>query len=224
MQTPTRADITRSTMLEKGKFGKADIFRVEMPDGIWIVKDFAAHTLPERWLGCLMISREWRAYRLLQGVPGIAPAAVRIDSVSLATARVEGQPLTVLKDRPDQAREALQALRDRVESFHALGMAHLDLRGTGNVRIDAAGNVVLLDLASAAFWDPAKKPGRRVNLYRAIDRSACLKWKARLLPDEMTPEEQQRLALHRRVRRYWVFNPRHRRVAPASFRDRDSDS
>jgi RIO-like serine/threonine protein kinase len=221
MELPTRADITRSTILEKGKFGKADILQLEMPGQVWILKDYAAHSFPERCLGRWMIRREWRAYQRLAGAAGIAPAAVRIDAVSLATAEVKGQPLTVTRGRPEEARRALKALRERVEEFHARGMAHLDLRGTGNVRIDDKGNVVLLDLASAAFWNPASKPTWRTNLYREIDLSALLKWKARLLPEELTPEDRRRLARDRRWRRYWIFNPRHRRPAPASLGDVD---
>jgi len=211
-QLPDRAALTRARAVTRGAFGQADIFRLRDAGGTWVVKDYAARGAFDRWVGRRLIEREARAYERLQGAPGLTDASIRIDRYALATRSVPGRKLNALHGDPAAARSALASLAALLDDWHARGAAHLDLRGLGNVRVLDDGTVRVLDLASAVFWDP-EQPGRLARRATEVDRSAWRKWKARLLPEELTDREKRELEADRGRRRWWRFNRRHR--APA---------
>lgn len=210
---PDRRALSAARAVSRGAFGQADIFMLEDAGGTWVIKDFAGHGPIDRFVGRRLIAREAAAYERMRDAPGLAHDWARIDRHAFATRLVPGRKLNALHGDRRAARRALASLAGLLDAWHRVGAAHLDLRGLGNVRVLDDGTVRILDLASAVFWDPSSDSAfaRRA---REVDRSAWRKWKARLLPDELTEEERRALAADRGRRRWWRFNRRHRIPAP----------
>ena len=208
-ESPTAADLARlpSTCLVQGRWIKADLRRVQWHGRPLVVKSFAGKSLPVRWLGRLQIAREARAYRALAGVPGIPALHGRPDPETLVIDFVEGQRLTHVRLQPGPHRRFVDELRRLVDSIHALGVAHLDLRGRDNVLVGPDGSVRLIDFAAAHIAPKGTWRRRLVfPLLRSVDRSAFLKWKQLLTPEDLSDRERRKLRRYGRWRRLWPFN------------------
>jgi hypothetical protein len=207
---PSRASIEAGTKeyLHRGAWSKADIYAVATPGGTIVIKDFAAKSLPIRWLGRLQISRECAAYRKLAGVDGIVRWFGRIDSHALALERLEGIPLR--KFRKEEIRqELLASLRAILDAVHGRGIIHNDLRGSDNTLVRTDGRVVLIDFAGAFLFRPGSLWHRLLfRRLSRVDEAAYLKWKRIMDPESMTPDEEKFLKRFAVVRRLWVFNPK----------------
>jgi RIO-like serine/threonine protein kinase len=195
-------------MIQKGSWIKADIYRIEGPDGEVVVKDFAAKCRLVRWIGRFQISRECMAYEALQGAEGVLRFLGRIDAHALALERIEGMALGRC-GKMNGRRDMLPAVRRVVDVIHGRGVIHNDLRGRDNILVCEDGRVVLLDFAGAFCFRPGSFWHR--SLYRilaCVDEAAFLKWKTILDPDALTADERIFLRRFARIRRFWLFNPK----------------
>jgi predicted Ser/Thr protein kinase len=197
-----------STCLVQGRWIKADLHRVEWRGHSLVVKSFARKSLPVRWIGRLQIAREERAYRALAGVAGIPALRGRPDPDTLLLDYVEGRRLTHVQSEPrPERRRYVDRLARLVGEIHARGVTHIDLRGRDNVLVGPDGNVWMIDFAAAHVAPAGTWPRRFVfPLLRSIDRSAFLKWKHLLTPEDLTDRERRKMRRYRRWRRLWVFN------------------
>ena len=176
---------------------QADCFLVRLPDGtpgFW--KDFGQRSfLGRRATGRWTIARERRAYERLQGVPGIARLIGAPTELSLLLEYIEGTNLNGPQDEPP-----LAAFFDRIEAtlreMHARGVSHGEVR-LENVLRTPGGEPYLIDLATATTTDP-DRPGRLFRLQRKLDRYGLLMMKQHLLPEGLSPAEQEE---KRRLRR-----------------------
>jgi len=196
-----------ATPLVRGRWIKADVDSVVWEGRKIVVKSFRRKSFPVRWLGRPQIAREARAYEALAGLAGIPGLLGRPDPYTLLLEHVAGERLTHLRLQPGSRRQAVAALQRLVDSVHERGVAHLDLRGRDNVLATKDGRLHLIDFA-AAHVSPAGSWRRRVLFprLRSIDRSALLKWKRLLTPEDLTEKEQARLRRYGRWRRLWIFN------------------
>ena len=179
------ADAAAKT-LQRGTGSSADVLLVEGPDGRVVVKDYARRP---RWirlsLGRWSLAREERAYRRLSGIAAVPRWLGRIDADAIA---VEYRPGTLLSrslagELPSGFVDELEA---GVAAMHARGIVHLDLRHRSNVLAGEDGHPVLLDFASALFFDPNARRGRVArSLFAWIDRRALEKWRVRLRPAKL---------------------------------------
>lgn len=203
---PDLADLP-ATCLVQGRWSKADIHRVRLRGEDLVVKSFARKSAFVRWLGRLQNEREARAYGAVAGITGVPALRGRPDPETLVLEFVEGERLTHIRLEPRSKRPEVERLRRLIEAIHERGVAHLDLRGRDNILIDAAGTVRVIDFA-AAHVAPAGSWRRRFvfPLLRSIDRSAFLKWKALLTPEDLTDRERRKLRRYRRLRRLWFLN------------------
>lgn len=200
-----RSHVTR--VLKAGGPSKADLLVVDVGRGAVVVKDFAAKPWWARLLGRLQVARECRAYRRLDGAPGIPAFVGRVDAHALAVEMVEGEQLAFAESRFRDGERHVARLVTLVERLHAAGVYHQDLRGRENVLLRADGQPVLLDLAGAVCLRPGGVAHRRLGPILAMaDRSALLKWKALLTPGRFTPEEEEFLRRFRFWRSLWIFN------------------
>jgi len=211
---PSAESLTRGTLrsvtagyVKKGAWNKADVLLARVAEGEVAVKDYAAKIAPVRWLGAWQLSREERAYRRLEGVPGIPRFFGRLDRNAIAIEYVGGIRLPKVHHRLGGVPRAAQRVQSLLESVHARGIIHGDLRSRDNFLVTEAGDLYLIDFSSAAVFRPGSWGSRVVfpRLRRAEER-ALLKWKVALAPEELTPHE---LASHRRfkrIRRLWPFN------------------
>ncbi|MFK7894267.1 MAG: hypothetical protein AB8G23_00425 [Myxococcota bacterium] len=150
-----------------------------------VVKDYAprsavARTLFGRWL----LRREARAYRLLAEVSAVPRMLGRIDSNALM---IEYRP-GVLLSRSLAGKVPsgfMEDLEEAVSQMHARGVVHLDLRHRSNILAGEEGAPVVIDFASALFFEPNGWLGRwLLPAFARIDLAALEKWRVRLFPPE----------------------------------------
>lgn len=209
LDIPSEIHQADSTPLVLGKGVKADLHRVEWRGTSLVVKTFVRKPLLVRWFGRYQVSREMRAYRRLGDLAGIPLVHRAPDPYTLVMDYVEGRRLTSIRLEPGPKRPVVEALRQLMTAVHDRGVAHLDLRRRDNILVDQAGRVHLIDFATANVTAPGSLRRRFLfPLFRSIDRSAFLKWKRLLTPDDLTESEQRKLRRHRRLRWLWFINRR----------------
>jgi len=205
----TRADLPSLVpgFIKKGAWNKADVFLLTVEEGTVAVKDYAAKILPVRLSGAMQLSREERAYRRLEGVPGIPRFHRRLDRYAIIMEYVGGTRLPKYHRRRGGVPEVAERLSALLERVHARGVIHGDLRSRDNFLVTDAGELYLIDFSSAQVFDSGKWTGRVLfPRLRRAERRALLKWKVLLVPEQVSPEE---LASHRRFKRFrrlWPFN------------------
>jgi len=190
------------TCLHRGKWGNADVWRVEM-QGLWVVKDFSARAALVRWtLGVCLVCRELCILRKLDGLKGIPEGVSRVDRFALCERYIEGCPLRAL-GAGEAPVSFFERLEGAVQAMHARGIVHLDLRNGGNILMDASETPWLLDFQSAISvrWLPG--PLRRRLEW--IDLSGIYKHWARVAPDTQGEARERVLIWLMRHRKWWRF-------------------
>lgn len=129
----------------------------------------------------MLLRREERAYRRLEGMPEVPRCLGRLDAEALV---FEYRPGVLLSRslagtlRP----EFLAELEAAVDEMHRRGVVHLDLRHRSNILAGQDGRPVLLDFASALRFDASTLTGRAgIALFGWIDRRALEKWRVRIV-------------------------------------------
>ena len=208
-EAPTSKTIATlpSETLVQGRWIKADVSLVEWRGEKLVVKSFARKSLLVRWIGRPQVKREALAYRALEDLPGIPRLRAWPDRDTLVMDYLEGRRITHLRLEPGSSRGFVEELWSLLESIHRRGVAHMDLRGRDNVLVSPDGHVRIIDFA-ASHIAPEGSLRRRFlfPLLRSIDRSAFLKWKRLLTPEDLTDRERRKLRRYQRWRRLWPFN------------------
>lgn len=173
----------------------------------WVVKDFGA----KRWwvrhtVGRLLVHRELKALRRLEGLAGIPREPLRLGPLTLAYRFVAGETLSSVRRRKGKLEpEYFLALEGLVAQLHQRGFAHLDLRNGKNILLTAERRPHLLDFQSGLWIGCLPKPFRR--LFERIDYSGVYKWWMRLAPETVDGERCAVLQKIDRRRRLWPFKP-----------------
>lgn len=178
-----RSEIVGRTrrVLNRGRWGNADVLLVDAPAGPVVVKDFAPRGwLVRRILGPWLLTRESLAYRRLEGMRAVPRLLGRLDAEALVFAYRPGTLLSrSLRGRLPEA--FLEELSEAIEEMHRRGVVHLDLRHRSNILADDEGHPILLDFASSLRVDPRSRPGRwLLRSLGRLDRRALEKWRVRL--------------------------------------------
>lgn len=196
------------TVIKRGAWGKADVLRLRHQSGEAILKDYSSKSAPVRWFGRRQILRERRALARLQGLRGVPRDLGEVAPCGLLMEAVEGEPITRWRRRPaEQIAPVMERLGTLVDSIHARGVAHLDLRKRDNILVAPDGWPSVIDFNASVCFEPTSLGARFLfPLLRRVDHSAVLKWKSFLLPDAMSPSETRRHRRMRRLRRFWIFN------------------
>lgn len=178
-----RSEIVGRTrrVLNRGRWGNADVLLVDAPAGPVVVKDFAPRGwLVRRILGPWLLTRESLAYRRLEGMRAVPRLLGRLDAEALVFAYRPGTLLSrSLRGRLPEA--FLEELSEAIEEMHRRGVVHLDLRHRSNILADDEGHPILLDFASSLRVDPRSRPGRwLLRSLGRLDHRALEKWRVRL--------------------------------------------
>lgn len=104
---------------------------------------------PLRWLRQRSLEREHEAYRRLAGLEGFARCHGLFSGRFLVLDYVEGTDFR--HGKIQQAEVFFASLLRIIESMHARGVAHGDLKRKDNLRIDSLGRPVILDLGTAVL-------------------------------------------------------------------------
>ena len=201
-----RKDIERhSTLLVKGSFGKPDLYKVEVGDQIFMVKDVRKRGFLLRWtLGLWLIHKEWKIYSRLKGLKGIPQPVERIDCFAFAMEFIPGAPIERGKIIPSFFFSDLDQV---LKAIHSRGVVHMDLRHKGNILVSEKGEPFLIDFNSSfSFREKGILKRFLFPLFQWVDVGGLLKLKERVLPSSMTPEETSFLKRFNRFRKLWIFN------------------
>ena len=167
---------------------KADVSQHRAGAVAIALKDYGRRPfLIRHTIGRLLVARESRALRALEGVHGVPAFLGRLGPDALATGWVEGATLAELAGR-ELDPSVFDRLDDVLARVHARGVALGDLHHR-DVIVGPGGEVVVVDLATA--WALGPRPGRlRRAIFRRLaelDRLAAARMRARFLrgdPDE----------------------------------------
>lgn len=158
-----------------------------------VLKDFSHSDRGFRHLvGPLLVYREVRSLRQLNGLAGIPRLIRRIGSQAFLIEVISGTPASKLRDC-GYPQDFYDRLHELLDAMHARGVAHCDLRSSGNTIIDHNMQPWLVDFVASIHQ------GSRWNLparwlfskFATADHDAVLKLKKRLSPELLTEEEQQ---------------------------------
>jgi hypothetical protein len=187
-QTPFKVIQT----LREGGGVFAAVRLVECEQSQAVLKDFGCSP----WLfrssfGAWLAAREARAYRRLEGVPGVPRLIGRVSRHGLLLEYVAGvncreaAPDRFSHDLFDRAGELLATVRAR-------GVLHMDVGG--NLIVGADGRPWLVDFGASLILGRALGPlrSRMANLRSKYDERALLKIKRRRAPHLLRPTEAQR--------------------------------
>jgi predicted Ser/Thr protein kinase len=163
------------------------VLLVDAPDGPVVVKDFAPRA---RWvratIGRWLTAHEQRVYRRLAGIAAVPRLLGRIDALAFAVEYRPGRRMSrrLAGTLPPGFVDRLAAA---VGELHARGVVHLDLRHRSNVLVDAQGDPVLIDFASALCLPSGSRLSRScVDWLGRFDRRAVEKWRQRVEPESST--------------------------------------
>ncbi|MGH8453438.1 MAG: hypothetical protein ACRESW_02705, partial [Nevskiales bacterium] len=178
----------------EGAGSRPAVLVVRAGDGEAVLKDYSrCDRLFAGLIGPLLVWRETSALAQLDGTPGVPRLIRKLGSRAFLMENLQGadkarkQPATT---RP----EFYQRLRELVDRIHARGVAHCDMRRSGNILVDADGQPYLVDFVSCAFLRPWWHPlGWLFPLLCQADRDAIIKLKHRVSPELLTEEECGRL-------------------------------
>ncbi len=187
----------------QGAGSRPDVVRLCRGQHEAVLKDYHGCDGWFGWcLGPLLVRRETRALRRLEGVEGVPRLLGRVDRRALLMQHVPGTPLkSYAQPITPIVFERLEAL---VDVMHARGVAHCDLRSPNNTLLDAEGRPAIVDFVASVFQ------GARWNvLWRWVfaqfcdaDRAALVKLKRRYAPELLAPGEalERHRMLHRAAR------------------------
>lgn len=167
---------------------------VRAADGEAVLKDYNhCDRLFAVLIGPLLVWRETAALARLQGTPGVPRLLRKLGARAFLMEHLQGA--TAARKRPETAQpQFFERLWQLVERIHARGVAHCDMRRSGNILVDETGEPYLVDFVSSAFLRPWWHPlGWLFPLLCQADRDAIIKLKHRVRPDLVSETERGRL-------------------------------
>lgn len=201
----TRKDLadSRCTILNRGRWGNADVYLFDRGDQKWVVKDFVPcpALIRETW-GRLLVLREYGALSRLQGISGIPEVLCMIDARAFCYEYIPGMNLRKL---PSEKLDAgfFYALETLVGRMHQRNVVHLDLRNRRNILMTEDGAPALLDFQSSLNLN--HMPRGLHPLLKEIDISGVYKLWQKKQPETMDAQRRARLSAMNRKRGLWVL-------------------
>ncbi len=186
-------DIDKNTVIREVTSTRPVIRLVEK-DGIRaIVKDFSHNGFMFRNIvGRFLIWREARAYRQLSGLQGIPRLLAVIKGMALVTEAVPGMDMKAAAKTKQLTPGFFDHLNVLVDRVHELGIAHCDLKASGNIIVSPAGRPYIIDwAASISQKEFGLFPLNKIyNRFVVDDYRAITKFKLRYLPECVGAEEK----------------------------------
>ena len=200
----TRADLAtaHTRLLRDGRWANAQVFRVEAAGAAWIVKDFSRRRFWVRnTIGRVLLGRELRALRRLDGIDGVPQHPFRIDRHAIAAEFIPGVTLgQVPAEQLDT--QFFTDLERLMSSVHARGVVHLDTRGTGNMLRRPDGKPALIDFQ--AWLDTRWMPASWRRWFNDLDMAGVYKKWMQRDPDAMGAARRELYERMTRWRRLWI--------------------
>lgn len=170
------------------------VTRVVAGEAEAVFKDYADSAWLMRWFAPLFVYREASALERLAGIEGIPRVYRRVDGLGILIEYLPAPKWSRSQPTP-AAHDRLEKLLTEV---HARGVAHGDLRGSGNILLRADGQPCLVDFVARVHrGQPWNKPWNAIfRAFCQADRNALAKLKLRWAPELATAEECRRAEHH----------------------------
>lgn len=171
-----------------------DVVLLTAPDGVkFVMKDWSARPTPIRQTWCTIAARrEIKVYEKLRGMAGV-PQLISELKFGFIMEWLDARPLPRRKMRDILGLEFFENLEKLVYEMHLRGVAHGDLRRR-NILRGVDGYPRLIDFETAVHAGNAPDGGRVFKSLCVIDHITVMKIKARYFPENLTADEQNRLA------------------------------
>ena len=146
-----------------------------------IIKDYSARNFLIRYYGRFTLRREAKAYARLAGIKGFPLCYGFEGKDALVLQYIAGHPPGWFRLRKVKIPEsAFDKLDQIVLSMHSRGVANSDLHRS-NILLTEAGDVYMVDFASAFISNKPGSPGPLTRLMMQLDLYAAAKIRARYL-------------------------------------------
>jgi RIO-like serine/threonine protein kinase len=180
------------------------LYLCECDGHTWVVKDFAARSfLVRNLIGRVLVRREHRWLRRVDGIAAAPRDAFRLDAHALAYRFVPGRSLR-LTAGSQLAPGFFPTLEQSLRQMHSRAqIVHLDLRNAHNILVTDSGEPLLLDFQSCLDTRMLPPPLRRFA--ERIDLAAIYKHWVKRSPDTLGPERAAALARMNLLRPLWVL-------------------
>jgi RIO-like serine/threonine protein kinase len=193
----TRAEVEKNTItfLRTADGTRPDLRVVETDGCRVVVKDFSrSDKLFRLLIGPILIRRERGALIRLKGILGVPQVLETIDRHAFVMEHVDG---VALKDYKDPLPKGFfDKLTEVTTLIHERGIAHCDMRSSGNVMVTKNGDPKVVDFAACVIQGNGLNPLVNFVFQQFVDADlhAILMLKRRHAPDTLRPEEVKRLA------------------------------
>jgi serine/threonine protein kinase len=192
----TRDELGKHTVgfLRTAQGTRPDLRLVEVGGRRAVVKDYLrSDPLFRLLVGPMLVRRERGALARLRGVRGVPQFIDTIDRYAIAVEHVDGESLG--ETREPIPERFFDQLTEVVRRVHERGIAHCDLRNSGNVIVAADGEPHIIDFAGCIIRGRGWNPFIRFlfRQFALADLYAVLVLKRKRAPDLLRPEELDRL-------------------------------
>ena len=195
-----------SALLSSGYQGSAYLY--ESGPTKLVIKQ-AAGGLLTGWFHRLMLRREAHIYQLLGDLPGVPHSPGMLDDTYLLLEFIDGESMKEARHGLSDPPAFYDRLREIISSFHALGIAHGDLKRKDNVLVTPDECPVVIDFGTAVTRDRSLFDRLVFRLVRRFDYNAWIKNKYDGDYDAITAEDLRWYRptivenTFRQLRRFW---------------------
>lgn len=195
-----------SALLSSGYQGSAYLY--ESGPTKLVIKQ-AAGGLLTGWFHRLMLRREAHVYQLLGDLPGVPHSPGMLDDTYLLLEFIDGESMKEARHGLSDPPAFYDRLREIISSFHALGIAHGDLKRKDNVLVTPDECPVVIDFGTAVTRDRSLFDRLVFRLVRRFDYNAWIKNKYDGDYDAITAEDLRWYRptivenTFRQLRRFW---------------------
>ncbi len=149
--TYSKYDIKKGnlTLLNRGKFANATVFRYKDSNLDLTIKDFSGSPwLIRKTFGKLFINLEYNNLVKLSNNPSIAKNPKKLSECTLSFGFIEGKALKFFP-KSSIEKDFFLKLEKNVKAMHNKNIVHLDLRNLGNILVGDDGYPYIIDFQSA---------------------------------------------------------------------------
>ena len=160
-----------------------------------VVKDYSTNRFFYRnTIGRFLVWRESKAYRMLVGVQGVPTFYRVIDGLAIVIEEISGQNMEAFQNDEKIPEGFFRELETLVKKIHRHGLVHGDLKRAPNTLVGEDGKPYIVDWSSSIFEGEFKLYPLNLIYQRLImdDFNAIIKFKLRLCPESVSPEEKSR--------------------------------
>lgn len=188
-------DQNGNSMILRKATSTRPVIRLVDHEGIQaVVKDFTPNGFFYRNIaGRFLIWREARAYRKLSGLQGVPRLLEVVRGRSLMVEAISGTDLKEAGRQEKLTPDFFLSLKRLVDQVHERGVAHCDLKASGNVLFSSEGRPFIIDWGAAIFRTECRFFPLTMIYDRFVvdDNRAITKFKLRYLPDSIEEDERK---------------------------------